>query len=78
MLQIIKNEKSVSFIKDDNKNERAFNTVDYNIVDGDTVIFQHVNTRSTLLSEKIANIEVDGVPLTADNADEKLRDSLFF
>ncbi|MBB4036999.1 hypothetical protein GGR21_002913 [Dysgonomonas hofstadii] len=78
MLQIIKNEKSLSFINGANKNERPFNTVDYNIVNGDTVIFQHVNTRTTLLSEKIENIEVDGVQLTAENVDEKLQDILFF
>jgi len=78
MLQIIKNEKSVSFIKDNNKSERAFNTVDYNIIDGDTVIFQHVDTRSTLLSEKMENIEVDGVQLTPENIDEKLQNTLFF
>ncbi len=78
MLQITKNEKSVSFINGNNKSERAFNTVDYNIIDSDTVIFQHVDTRTTLVSEKIGNIEVDGVQLTAENADEKLQDALFF
>lgn len=78
MLQITKNEKSVSFINGNNKSERAFNTVDYNIIDSDTVIFQHVDTRTTLVSEKIGNIEVDGVQLTTENADEKLQDALFF
>lgn len=78
MLEIITNDKSISFIKDNQKLERTYNSVDYNIVDNDTIIFQHVNTRSTLASERIENTTLNGEPLTASNANAKLKDALFF
>lgn len=78
MLEIITNDKSISFIKDNQKLERTYNSVDYNIVDNDTIIFQHVSTRSTLASERIINTKLNGGQLTVDNANEKLKDALFF
>ena len=78
MLEIITSDKSISFIKDNQKLERTYNSVDYNIVDNDTIIFQHVSSRSTLASERIVNTKLNGELLTADNVDSKLKDALFF
>jgi len=77
MLEIITDGKSILFKRGDDVTRKAVNTIGYNIVDT-TVIFIYNGKNETIDSELLQNLQLNGETLTPDNADEKLKEALFF
>ncbi|NDV79767.1 hypothetical protein [Dysgonomonas sp. 511] len=76
MLTITTNTKSISFEKDGQTYQRAYNSIEYNIA-GDTAVFLQGSSKSVLFSEKIGNISVNTQPVNAGNVNEILSEALF-
>jgi len=78
MIQITTNPKSITFVSNNLQFEKAYNSVDYFIINNTEIKFQQVNTGSILASALITDVVLNGEQLTIDNADMKLKEALFY
>jgi len=76
MLEIITDDKSILFKRDNHVSCKAINTIDYDIA-GTTVIFKYNGKEETIDSELIDTLQLNGEQLTPGDADEKLKEALF-
>lgn len=77
MLVITTDDNSISLTRGDITSSMAKNTLDYDIVNYDTVIFKYSGKKQTIDSALFENFTLNGETLTIENADEKLKAALF-
>lgn len=76
MIEITTTETSVTIKHESLTKTYPKNAVRFN-VQGDKILFRDTPTDRDVVAGKIGNITLDGVELTADNAEELLINALF-